>query len=65
MDAIGHQYVGVQKTLMVGESLAQPMQVGLVVFLPEEAGFAVVAALHDVQRNLVKLDAGAARHTVR
>ena len=34
----------------------------LVVFFAEEAGFAVMPALHDVQRNIIKMDAWAAGH---
>jgi hypothetical protein len=38
------------------------VQVTLVVFFSEEAGFAIVSALHDVQRDVVELDAWAAGH---
>ena len=38
------------------------MKVGLVVFFTEEAGFMVMPALHDVQRNIIKMDARAAGH---
>jgi hypothetical protein len=34
----------------------------LVVFFAKEAGLAVMAALDDVQRNIVEMDAGTARH---
>jgi len=39
------------------ERLAQPVQPGVVVLLREEAGLTVVAALHDMQRNGVKVEA--------
>jgi hypothetical protein len=43
--------------------LAQPVKIGLVIFLAEKAGLAVMPTLHDVQGNAIKVDAGAARHT--
>ena len=43
-------------------SSAQPVQVGVVILFSEEAGFAVVAALHDMQRDAIEVDAGAAGH---
>jgi len=36
----------------------------VVVLLGEEAGFAVVAALHDVQGLAIEVDAGAAGHGI-
>jgi hypothetical protein len=44
------------------ERFAQPVEVAAVIFLAEEARFAIVAALHDVQRDTVKMDARAAGH---
>ena len=37
-------------------------QVAAVVFLGEETGFTIVPALRDVQRDTIKIDAGAAGH---
>jgi hypothetical protein len=62
MHVVGHQRVGVQPCLLPLERLAKPVQVGVVVLLCEEAGLAVVAALHDVQRHSVDMAARAARH---
>ena len=42
--------------------LAQLVKIGLVVFFAEKVGFAVMPALHDVQRNIIKMDAWAAGH---
>ena len=44
--------------------LAQPVKIGLVVFFAEEAGLAVMSPLHDVQRNAIKVDAGASGHVI-
>ncbi len=49
-----------QRAFVLGQRFAQPVQIALVVSLAEETRFAIVAALDDVQRDLVKLDAGAA-----
>jgi hypothetical protein len=38
------------------------VQVAAVVLFTKEAGFAVVPALHNVQRYTIKVDAGAAGH---
>ena len=62
MDMVRHEGVGERRALFFYERLAQPVKVGLVVFFAEEAGFAVMPALHDVQRNIIKMDARAAGH---
>jgi hypothetical protein len=59
---VGHQHVGVQLRLGFPQRLAGPMQAGSKVLLREEARRAVVAALHDVQRQADEVDAGAAGH---
>jgi hypothetical protein len=46
------------------QCLSQPMQVGKVVLLGKEARLTVVAALDDVQRQAIKVNAGAAGHDV-
>ena len=51
MHMVGHEGEGMQRALFFYERLAQPVKVGLVVFFAEEAGFAAMPALHDVQRN--------------
>ena len=62
MDAIGHQHVGVQGAPRLPERFSQPMQVALAIFFREEAGLAIVATLHDVQGDVIEVDAGAAGH---
>jgi len=44
------------------QRLAQPVQVTQVIVFAEKTRFAVVAALHDVQRYAVEVDARAAGH---
>ena len=51
-----------QGAVLLAQRFVQPVQVGVVVLFGEEAGLAVVAALHDVQRDCVYEDAGAAGH---
>lgn len=62
MHVIGHQGVGVQGAAFFVQCLASPMQVGVVVLFGEEAGLTVVPSLHDVQRDFINVDAGAAGH---
>ena len=62
MDMVGHEGVGVKRALFFLQGLAQPVKIGLVVFFAEEAGFAVMPALHDVQRHIIKMDVWAAGH---
>ncbi len=62
MDVVGHQGVGVKGASFPLQGYTQPVQRGLVVFFAEEAGFAVVPALHDMQRDAIKMDARAAGH---
>ena len=51
-----------QRAVFFFEGFAQPVKIGLVVFFAEEAGFAVMPPLHDVQGDAIKMDAGAAGH---
>jgi len=62
MDVVGHQRVGVKRAVLFLQRFAQPVEVGLIIFFAKEARFAVVPALHDVQRHTVKMDARAAGH---
>jgi hypothetical protein len=62
MHVIGHQDVGVEFAFGFTERLTYPVQVPEVVLFAEEEGFAVVPALHDVQRHAIKVNAGAAGH---
>ncbi len=59
---VGHQRVGVKRALLFLQGFPQPVEVGLIIFFAKEARFAVVPALHDVQRYAIKMDAGAAGH---
>ena len=59
---VGHQHVGVQGAIEVAQRRAEPMPVGEIVLFAEEAWFAVVAALDDVQRNTFEVNAWATRH---
>jgi hypothetical protein len=52
-----------QRTFSLSQCLAQPVQVTQVIVFGEKTGFAVVAALHDVQRDTIQMDARAAEHT--
>ena len=59
---IGHQHVRVDPHPKARGVAAQPVEVGGVVVVAEEAGRAVVAALDDMQRQAGEGDAGAAGH---
>ncbi len=58
MHMVGHQRGSVKRATR----FAQPVQIAEIVVLAEEARLAVVAALDDVQRNTVEVDARAAEH---
>lgn len=62
VNVIRHQCVCVQCTLRVAKGSPEPMQVDAVVGVGKEARFAVVPALHDVQGNIVQVNARSARH---
>lgn len=55
---VGRQRVGVQRTAGLRQRRAQPVQIAMIVFFGEEAGFAVMAALDNVQRDTVEVSAG-------
>ena len=50
MGMIRHQHVGVQVAVLRAQRLVEPVKMGLVVLRGKAAGRALVAALHDVQR---------------
>ena len=56
------QDIGVQSTFFLCQCFAQLVQICVVVCFGEETRFTVVAALDDVQRDAIKMDAGAAGH---
>lgn len=53
---VGHEYVGVQAALRLGQCFAQPVQITAVVVLTKEARLAIVSALHGVQRLVVQVN---------
>jgi hypothetical protein len=57
---VGHQRVGVQRATGPRKRLAEPVQVAEVIFLGEEAGLVLVAALYGVQRCTFEVGARAA-----
>ena len=65
MHVIGHQGVGMQMTVGLLERDAQPVQIGVIIFLGIKAGLTVVAPLHDVERYFVEMDARTARNERR
>ena len=62
MDMVGHEGVGVDGAAPVGSRFLQPAEVAVAVLLGKEAGLAIDASLHEVLRNIGKLDARAAGH---
>lgn len=62
MDMVGHQCLSMERAGILLQRFTQPVEIGLVVFFGKETGLAVVAALDDVKRNAIKMDAGAAGH---
>ena len=59
---VGHEGVGVERTLLLLQRLAQPVQVGAVVFFVKKARLAIMPSLHDVQRNSIHMNARATGH---
>jgi hypothetical protein len=53
-----------QRALFAMQRIAEPIQVGMTVFLFEKAGSTVVAPLYDVKRNTVEMDTWASRHSM-
>jgi len=49
MHVVGHQHVGLQRTLRLDQCLAKPMQIARIVFLGEDSRLAIVATLHEMQ----------------
>jgi hypothetical protein len=61
---VGHLDVGVQRAAGGFARFAQPLAVGEVIFLSEEAGVAVMSPLNDVQGETWEMNAGATGHVV-
>ena len=51
---------GHAKTIRLGQRLAQPVAVAVIILFGKKTGLAIVTALDDVQRHAVKMDAWAA-----
>jgi len=62
MDMVVHQDIGMQVALRPGQRLAQEVEVAQSIAIVEEAGQAVVAALHHVLRDAGQVDTGEASH---
>jgi hypothetical protein len=62
VNMIGHQHVGMQLAPLTRQRLTQPAEVGGSVLVFEKARRPVVAALDNVQRQAVDVDARATRH---
>lgn len=62
MDVVRHQGVSMKRAPLFLQGFAQPVEVGLVVLFSEEARFAGMPTLHDVQGNSVEVGAGASGH---
>ena len=60
--AMGAVDVGVQRAFGFRQGFAQPVEIAQVIIFAEEAGLSIMATLDDVQRNAIKLNAGAAGH---
>jgi hypothetical protein len=50
VDVVGHQSIGMYRTVCAAGIVLQPLQVKAVVFIGEKACLAVVAALNEMQR---------------
>jgi len=64
MDAVGHQHIGMYGAAVSGSGIAQFVEVARAVDGREEAGAAIVAALHEVLRQAGQVDAGLSWHGV-
>jgi hypothetical protein len=62
MHMVGHQDIGMQLAILTLQSFSQPAQIGEAVLVIKKAGRAIVAALDDVQRHAVNVDALSPRH---
>lgn len=51
-----------QRAFALAKRLTQPMQVTLVILFVEKAPLPIVTALHDVQRDIIDVNARAAGH---
>lgn len=63
MNVVGHQDVSVELAASLPEGFVQPVEVGVVIVFVQEAGVAVVPALHDVQGQTIKMGTATTWHT--
>lgn len=59
---IGHEHIGMQRTASFTQRLAKPVEIGFVIVFAEEAGLAIMAALHDVQRHTIQMNTCSTGH---
>jgi hypothetical protein len=59
---IGHQDVCVKGAIVLNQGFLQPMEIAEIIFLSKKARLAIVATLHEVQRDSIEVDTGAAGH---
>ena len=63
MDVMSHRQVGVQRAVVLDQGFAQVSPVGVVIVVVKKNGLAIVAALHDMLRDIRHINAGKAGHT--
>ena len=54
--------IGVQRAFGLDKRFTESMKIAVEILLAEEARLAIVAALHDVERDFVEVNSGAAWH---
>jgi hypothetical protein len=62
VDVVGHQDVGVDRATDIGGDLREIVEIGAPIGIVEEAGLAIDAALHEMDRHAGKHEARPARH---
>ena len=62
MHVIGHQHIGVQRTVLGGQGLAQPAQIEPTIGVAEENRLSIVATLDHVMGLAAKRQSGSAGH---
>jgi len=60
---MSHQHVGVQRAVVLDQGFTQVSQVDGEIAVVKKHGLAIVAALHDMLRDIRHIDAGKAGHT--
>ena len=62
VDVVGHQDVGVDRAADIGGDLREIVEIGAPIGIIEEAGLAIDAALHEMDRRAGKHETRPARH---